>query len=59
LPIDDRGDIAAPSQRAAACTASPWINEWTERADAHGHADGIDLIVPDWFYRAFSTTRSC
>ena len=29
-----------------------WINEWTERADAHGHAAGIDLIVPDWFYRA-------
>ena len=29
-----------------------WINEWTERADAHGNADGIDLIVPDWFYRA-------
>ena len=29
-----------------------WINEWTERADAHGCADGIDLIVPDWFYRA-------
>ena len=29
-----------------------WINEWTERADAHGDADGIDLIVPDWFYRA-------
>ena len=29
-----------------------WINEWTERADAHGHAGGIDLIVPDWFYRA-------
>jgi plasmid replication initiation protein len=29
-----------------------WINEWTERADAHGRADGIDLIVPDWFYRA-------
>ena len=28
-----------------------WINEWTERADAHGGADGIDLIVPDWFYR--------
>src|SRR6516162_7552937 len=27
-----------------------WINEWTERADAHGNADGIDLIVPDWFY---------
>jgi plasmid replication initiation protein len=29
-----------------------WINEWTEHADAHGHADGIDLIMPDWFYRA-------
>jgi len=29
-----------------------WINEWTERSDAHGRADGIDLIVPDWFYRA-------
>ncbi|WP_189044600.1 replication initiator protein A [Aliidongia dinghuensis] len=29
-----------------------WINEWTEHADAHGHAAGIDLIVPDWFYKA-------
>jgi plasmid replication initiation protein len=29
-----------------------WINEWTEHADAHGQADGIDLIMPDWFYRA-------
>jgi plasmid replication initiation protein len=29
-----------------------WINEWTERADAHGRADGIDLVLPDWFYRA-------
>jgi plasmid replication initiation protein len=28
-----------------------WIDEWTQRADAHGHADGINLIVPDWFYR--------
>ncbi len=28
-----------------------WINEWTERADGSGHPDGIDLIVPDWFYR--------
>ena len=23
-----------------------------QRADAHGRADGIDPIVPDWFYRA-------
>jgi plasmid replication initiation protein len=29
-----------------------WINEWTARADAKGRSDGIDLIVPDWFYRA-------
>jgi plasmid replication initiation protein len=29
-----------------------WINEWTEHADANGRAAGIDLIVPDWFYRA-------
>ena len=29
-----------------------WINEWTERADSHGHPGGIELIVPDWFYRA-------
>jgi plasmid replication initiation protein len=29
-----------------------WINEWTERADAHGHPGGVEMIVPDWFYRA-------
>lgn len=29
-----------------------WINEWTERTDANGRAPGIDLIVPDWFYKA-------
>jgi len=29
-----------------------WINEWAERTDAHGRSDGIDLILPDWFYRA-------
>ena len=29
-----------------------WINEWTERADASGRPDGVELIVPDWFYRA-------
>ena len=36
-----------------------WINEWTERVDAHRHADGIGLIVPDWFYRAALDMRSC
>lgn len=29
-----------------------WINEWKERTDRHGKADGIEMIVPDWFYRA-------
>ena len=29
-----------------------WINEWTERSDGHGRPGGIELIVPDWFYRA-------
>jgi plasmid replication initiation protein len=29
-----------------------WINEWHERSDAKGRPDGIELIVPDWFYRA-------
>ncbi|MGY4363186.1 hypothetical protein ACVWZR_002366 [Bradyrhizobium sp. i1.3.1] len=27
-----------------------WINEWKETADLHGHAHGIELILPDWFY---------
>ena len=27
-----------------------WINEWKERADAHGRPQGIELILPDWFY---------
>ena len=27
-----------------------WINEWKERADPHGRALGLELILPDWFY---------
>ena len=27
-----------------------WINEWKERTDGLGRADGIELIIPDWFY---------
>jgi hypothetical protein len=34
------------------CTVVSWINEWKERAGAHGHANGIDLIVPDWLCKA-------
>ncbi|MGU3400452.1 replication initiator protein A [Brucellaceae bacterium D45D] len=29
-----------------------WINEWKERTDRHGNADGIEMIVPDWLYQA-------
>jgi plasmid replication initiation protein len=29
-----------------------WINEWQERTDRNGRPDGIELIVPDWFYKA-------
>ncbi|RXF68975.1 replication protein [Hansschlegelia zhihuaiae] len=29
-----------------------WINEWQERTDRQGRPDGIELIVPDWFYKA-------
>ncbi|MBB3811505.1 replication initiator protein A, partial [Pseudochelatococcus contaminans] len=29
-----------------------WINEWKERTDGCGKADGIEMIVPDWFYQA-------
>lgn len=29
-----------------------WINEWKERTDRNGRPDGIDMIVPDWFYQA-------
>ncbi len=29
-----------------------WINEWQERTDRYGRPAGLELIVPDWFYRA-------
>ncbi|MGQ9370697.1 replication initiator protein A [Azospirillum sp. ST 5-10] len=28
-----------------------WINEWKERADAAGRPLGLELVLPDWFYR--------
>jgi plasmid replication initiation protein len=34
-----------------------WINEWKERADAAGRPQGLELILPDWFYSAL-TDRS-
>jgi len=27
-----------------------WINEWKERVDTRGQPQGIELILPDWFY---------
>ena len=27
-----------------------WINEWKEKTDANGVSQGIELILPDWFY---------
>ncbi len=29
-----------------------WINEWKERTGRDGRPDGIEMILPDWFYRA-------
>lgn len=29
-----------------------WINEWKERADGNGRPLGLELILPDWFYKA-------
>lgn len=29
-----------------------WINEWQERTDRDGRPIGMELILPDWFYRA-------
>lgn len=27
-----------------------WINEWKERMDGQGRPQGMELILPDWFY---------
>lgn len=29
-----------------------WINEWQERTNRNGRPDGVEMIVPDWFYQA-------
>ena len=29
-----------------------WINEWKERSDVHGRPEGLELILPDWFFSA-------
>ncbi len=32
-----------------------WINEWKERTDGRGRPQGIELILPDWFYAGVLT----
>ena len=27
-----------------------WINEWKERTGPNGRPDGVEMILPDWFY---------
>jgi plasmid replication initiation protein len=29
-----------------------WINEWKERTNRAGRSEGIEMILPDWFYGA-------
>ncbi|MBZ9822057.1 replication initiator protein A [Mesorhizobium sp. CA4] len=29
-----------------------WINEWQERSGRNGRPLGVELVLPDWFYRA-------
>ncbi|AHI24692.1 replication protein A [Komagataeibacter xylinus E25] len=28
-----------------------WINEWEERTTRDGRVEGIECVLPDWFYR--------
>lgn len=32
-----------------------WINEWKELVQPGGHAAGLELILPDWFYSGVMT----
>ena len=34
-----------------------WINDWQERFDRDGRPLGVELILPDWFYRAVMLDR--
>lgn len=33
-----------------------WLNEWIERTE-NGHPAGVELVLPDWFYRLVSDRR--
>ncbi|MDR6624493.1 replication initiator protein A [Caulobacter segnis] len=28
-----------------------WINEWEERANRQGRVEGVEVVLPEWFYR--------
>ena len=28
-----------------------WVNEWEERLDRRGRSQGVELVLPEWFYR--------
>jgi plasmid replication initiation protein len=28
-----------------------WINEWEERSSRAGRVEGVEIVLPDWFYR--------
>ncbi len=28
-----------------------WVNEWEERLDRCGRSEGVELVLPEWFYR--------
>ena len=28
-----------------------WVNEWEERLDRRGRSEGVELVLPEWFYR--------
>lgn len=51
-PRNPRAHSNAEDRTARRMHRFSWINEWTERSDARGNPEGIELIVPDWFYRA-------
>ncbi|RKF05363.1 replication protein [Oceaniradius stylonematis] len=51
-PSNPRVQSGAADRTARRMHRFSWINEWTERSDARGNPEGIELIVPDWFYKA-------
>lgn len=51
-PRNPKAHSGAADRTARRMHRFSWINEWTERSDARGNPEGIELIVPDWFYKA-------